>query len=321
MEEAYLKAKELVTKKYGRDYKYFALVTLGLCALLYKYKEHYDDVADLFNRMDIYLDNDSVLNIIKKNKIEAVDYDDDEDEKFNNDNIASDALSYEGHSCRIIDGKACLVTSNPTIIMDIRANKTVVLNNFIHEFNHLVKNIVDGCHLLDDKLGIEIRSGINYYIWSYDIEEDCVSEAICFCALDEVINVFQTTEMMESLLMLDGIIPDEDVAKHYNELDEELMHDDVGYERVTKEVKPLWENPEFHDLIDDNIYDGNLFAIIEGFDNIMGESSFDRFASYVNAYNDEINNGIKSKKNVTPREKIKNVVKKFNNLTNYVYKK
>ena len=310
MEEAYLKAKELVTKKYGRDYKYFALVTLGLCALLYKYKEHYDDVADLFNRMDIYLDNDSVLNIIKKNKIEAVDYDDDEDEKFNNDNIASDALSYEGHSCRIIDGKACLVTSNPTIIMDIRANKTVVLNNFIHEFNHLVKNIVDGCHLLDDKLGIEIRSGINYYIWSYDIEEDCVSEAICFCALDEVINVFQTTEMMESLLMLDGIIPDEDVAKHYNELDEELMHDDVGYERVTKEVKPLWENPEFHDLIDDNIYDGNLFAIIEGFDNIMGESSFDRFASYVNAYNDEINNGIKSKKNVTPREKIKNVVKK-----------
>ena len=121
--------------------------------------------------------------------------------------------------------------------------------------------------------------------------------------------------------MLDGIIPDEDVAKHYNELDEELMHDDVGYERVTKEVKPLWENPEFHDLIDDNIYDGNLFAIIEGFDNIMGESSFDRFASYVNAYNDEINNGIKSKKNVTPREKIKNVVKKFNKLTNYVYKK
>jgi len=127
--------------------------------------------------------------------------------------------------------------------------------------------------------------------------------------------------MMESLLMLDGIIPDEDIAKHLNELDKDLIHDDIGYEKVTKEVRPLWENPEFHDLIDNNIYDGNIVAIIDGFDNIMGESSFDRFASYVNAYNDEINNGIKSKKNVTSRDKIKNVVKKFNKLTNYVYKK
>ena len=322
MEEAYLKAKELVTNKYGRDYKYFALITLSLCAILYKYKEHQDEIADLFNRTDIYLDNDSVLNIIRKNKIKHFNYTEDEDKKYYNNNyISTGAMSDSGYSCCIEDGKTSIISNNPIIIMDLRDNKTVILNNFIHELNHLVKNIVDGCTLLDSELGIEIRSGINFYQWFYRPDEDIKYEIDCFCALDEVINVFQTTEMVESLLMLDGIIPDEDIQEHFDELDKDLMHDDVGYEGVTRLVRPLWENPEFHDLIDNNIYSGNLFEIIDGFDRIMGDNTFDRFASYVQKYNDYMNNGKKPKRNEIYKEKIKNTVNRFNKLTDFVYKK
>ena len=127
--------------------------------------------------------------------------------------------------------------------------------------------------------------------------------------------------MTESLLMLDGIIPDDDVKIHYDTLDKELMHDDIGYELVTKEIRPLWENETFKRLIEDNIMIGNLAEIISSFDSVLGEEAFENFAILLDDYDEEImNNGI-SKKSKKIQSKIRSVVNMYNNLTNFVYKK
>lgn len=322
MEEAYIVAKKLVTEKYGRNYKYFSLVTLALSAIIYKYMDHIDDIVNLFNKTVLYLDKDSLNNIVKKNKINNIDYSDEEEKLNNNNYVSSQAFSYSGYSGMISNNEFQPIIENPIIIADTRGNKTLILNNLIHEFNHLVKNIVNGYEILEnDEVGFAVRSGIDIFKWIFDFDTYTTYEITCFSLLDETINVFETTEMTESLLMLDGIIPDEDVKYHFDSLDKELMQEDIGYELLAEELRPLWNNEEFRNLIEDNIYEGNIDNIISKFEDIMGVGSFERFTDLLDDYDEEIMNNGFSKKRKKIKEKIKTMVKRYNNLTNFVYKK
>lgn len=313
MEEAYLKAKELVTNKYGRNYKYFALLTLALTAVIYKYKDYDGIVTDLFNQIEFYIENDTVTNIMKKNHIS----------EYDEDTYYSNAISFCGCSVDYDenDDEINVIVERPKILLDSSINKTLVLNELIHEFNHLIKGVINGYDSCDEECSVSFRSGLQIFKYIFNKEEKIETTLIYFCIFDEAINVLETTEMTESLLMLDGIIPDDDVKIHYDMLDKELMHDDIGYELVTKEIRPLWENETFKRLIEDNIMIGNLAEIIYSFDSVLGEEAFENFAILLDDYDEEImNNGI-SKKSKKIQSKIRSVVNMYNNLTNFVYKK
>ena len=139
--------------------------------------------------------------------------------------------------------------------------------------------------------------------------------------LNEAINVLETCEMSESLLMLDGIIPDKDVSDFYNGLDKDKLCSPEGYENVISLFKPLWDNKYFHDLIEDNIVEGNLNEIITGYENIMGENSFEDFAILLDDYDDETSMYDTPLKIDKLENSIISTINKFNELTKFVYKK
>lgn len=323
MENCYIKARDAVIDKLGRNYKYFPLVTLGLCAILYKYKEYENDVLDLFKNMEIYLDEDDVYSIIKKNNIQRLAIDEEYEDTLNDHSIICSGLSFSGKICDYTKGKAVPVYSNPVLICECRYFPVRTLNNFLHEFNHLVKSIKNGFEIYNekDRIGYSIRTGIEMNTTLFCPKTRSTIEIIDFSALDEAINVCEVTEMTESLLMLDGIIPDYDVASYYDTLNKDDMKKDEGYDMAVKLFRPLWENAIFHSLIENNIYMGNLNEIINGYEDIMGNNSFEDFANLLDDYDDEVsmydNPDLQKKLEI----QIKNIVNRFNKLTNYVYKK
>ena len=322
MEEAYIQAKELVTKKYSRNYKYFSLLTLALTAIIYKYRDYDEIIANWFNSIKLYIEADNVSNIIKKHHISN----NEATEGINCNKgmyVYSSAISFCGCSVDYDadEDEINVTVENPKIVLDTTNNKTIVLNNLIHELNHSVKSIVNGIDSCEEESSVSFRSGIQIFKYTFNKEERCKTTDIYFCMFDEVINVLETTEMTESLLMLDGIIPDEDVKRDFDELDKELMSEDIGYEMSVKELRPLWSNDNFRNLIEDNIFIGNLYEIVTSFDTLLGEDAFENFAILLDDYDDEIMSNGNSKKSKRIRNKIRNVVNLYNNLTNYVYKK
>ena len=323
MESCYIKARNAVIKKLGRDNEYFPLVTLGLCALLYKYKEHEKDVLDLFNRMDLYLDNNDVNSIIKKNNIKRLEFDEEYEDILNEHSIICSGLSNSGKFCDYSKGRAIPVYTNPVLICECSFSSFRTLNNFLHEFNHLVKSIDNGFEIYneEDRIGYSVRTGVEMNTTLFCPETRSTIEIIDFSTLDEAINVCEVTEMTESLLMLDGLIPDSDVNSYYNYLDKDKMIKDVGYDEIVKLFRPLWENDVFHNLIEDNIYSGNFSEIINSFENIMGEDTFEDFANLLDDYDDEVSMYDNPKKKKQLKLKINKFINNFNNLTNFVYKK
>ena len=314
MEESYVLAKKVVTEKYGKDYKYFSLLTLVLCAILNRYKEHTDDIVDLFNRTMIYIDNDSLYNISRKNKLEYANMRKDSDDL---------AISYSGFDGYFENNEFIPTIHPPLILCDNRTNKTLVLNVMIHELNHLVKGIYNNHEIIKDEdvCGFSVRTGIDILQCLYNRPANLEICRNSYGVLYEAINVLETGEMTKNLLQLDGIIPDEDIKEYFDELDKDLMLENIGYEFVVKELTPLWANDNFRSLIEDNIYEGNLVNIVNGFEEIMGNGSFERFTDTLDDFDEAINNNCNAKKRRFYREKIRNYVNKYNNLTKFVYKK
>lgn len=323
MENCYVKARSAVIKKLGRNYEFFPLVTLGLCALLYKYKEHEKDILELFKKMDLYLDEDDVYSIIKKNNIKRLAVDEEYENTLNEHSIICSGLSCTGKFCDYFKGKVIPVYSNPVLICECSYSSFRTLNNFLHEFNHLVKSIENGFEVYNekDRIGYSVRTGVEMNTTLFCPETKSTVEIIDFSSLDEAINVCEVTEMTESLLILDGIIPDSDVASYYDTLDKDKMIIDEGYDAVVKLFRPLWENKVFHNLIEENIYIGNFNEIINGFENITGDNSFEDFAILLDDYDDEVSTGDNPYNKKQLELKINKFINRFNKLTNYVYKK
>lgn len=322
MEKSYFQARNLVIKKFGRNYKHFPLVVLGLTAIIFRYKEYYDEIEKLFNNLDIFIDDDSLFNIIKKNNIKNVDFDEDDDKFHNSEYLSSHAFSFHGHNCKIVNGEYIYISDKPCIIIDSRCIPEELLNNFIHELNHLVLNIRNGYKKINDKLGMTTRIGLEIYDWYYEPIDCSIHEVFYYEALSEVVNTFETTETTESLLMLDGIIPDNDVRDFFDTLDKDTLSDDFGYECLIIELWALWNNCCFRDLIEKNIYDGNIKDIISGFEYVMGKGSFEEFADILDDYNYLVSCGGDAEKREELRKQIKFFVKKYNDLTkNLIYKK
>lgn len=304
MEKCYVKALKLVSSRYDSNYEYFNILVLALSTLLYKYKDKEDLVESIFKDVDIYIEKESIENVLKRNNIEIVEFGNEED-------IIDDmGISHNGYDFIFENNKVVISKAKPFIICNSSCNNTELLNTFIHEFNHLIKFRNETSNL--DKPEYTIRNGIGYFRCIYKPNTDVLYEYDYYHVFDEVINVIETTEMMENieLLPIDNL-----------DIDRSLLSVDMSYELCVDLIRPLWDNPKFRSLIKDNIIDGSIDNIIESFNNTLGENSFERLANYLDdlQYLEDTNNY--KKKYYRLKNNIKKMVKEYNNKTSYTYHK
>ena len=127
------------------------------------------------------------------------------------------------------------------------------------------------------------RSGISYATFTYDRNTDLLTETEYYSTLDEVINVYQTTEIMNYIMMLDGVVLDEDFQNYINSLDKDKINKTNGYDKCCDVFKKIWNNPILKEILEEHLLDGDLEEIAIDFDNTVGMECFDQMADLLDS--------------------------------------
>lgn len=316
MEEYYILAKKIISSKYNENDKYYNMILVALTTLLYKYKDYTFLIEKIFNDVDISIEDDSIRNILKKKDIHIVDFEEDEDEIDEGINTTF-GISNIGYTFILENSKFIKINDKPFIICNSNCSDTLLLNSFIHEFNHLIKGSLN--NLVYEDLEYSIRCGIGYYRCIHNVEKDTLREEEYYDSLDEAINVIQTTEMMKNIELLQ--VEEASLKKYLDSLDKDEISKDFGYDLCVEVIRPLWENDNFRSLIEDNIVEGNIIRVVSSFDNVLGEGSFEKFADYLDDL-DILGGFNKNSRKINKlQNNIRNMIKEYNSKTYYTYYK
>lgn len=278
MEEHYLYAKQILHHKY-HDSPFYPMFVVSMFALLEKYPDYLNLITYLFLSTKIYIEDDSVGAILERYEINYVTFDED-----NKNRYETLGISIPQDVVNIVNKKLVRETKSPVIVCSsYHVSPTVLLNTFIHEMNHLVKGSLHAFSMrhVDNTTICSSRIGINTRYYQHQQGEDDFLITNEFEILDEVINTLQTTELMHSVFQLDGMIPDYSIQNYLNRLNQWEGLKDQGYEDVTKLLKPLWDNPTFRKMIEDVLVEGNISSMIQEYNSIMGDGSFEELAHAV----------------------------------------
>lgn len=317
MENSYVLAKKLVSNKYKSNDSLYQIMLVAFTTLFYKYKDYSDIVEKVFNDTDVFISKESVKEILERENINIVSFSEEENVIDNGINKTY-GISSLGKSYCISEDDFKKVDGKPFLVVSSNCSKTLLLNTIIHEFNHLIKSYINS--VTEDKFLYTIRCGVSLYQCRYDKKKDILYEYNYFDILDEVINTLQTTEMVKNILMLDGIV-DDDTQKYIDSLNKDSMQEDFGYDISVRTFKPLWNNSTFRSLIEDNIVEGNIKYIMDEFDRILGSGSFITFTDLLDDLDEEDNGKRNNRKINKIRNKIKNIIIRYNSETQNVYKK
>lgn len=269
MIDNYKKAYQLAEKKYTKEDISFPMIVLSLYGLLTKYTNNQDLVEKVFLETDIWIGKESVEKILEEKGIDSSNFYEEEQDNPSDNSYVPAVSSTSKYLERDKKNNIQLIEEKPFIVCgDIEKNpKETILNTFIHEFSHLVK-AQRNSHLIEED-EIEnahyLRSGLHFYKYSYNKEKKIFEEGDYFTILDEVINVLETSEILEFIKELDGIIPNEEVSNYFESLNKEKLVEDYGYLDIVEILKPLWKIESFKSLIEENIIDGNLSNIVDQF--------------------------------------------------------
>lgn len=309
MEENYLCAKQHVIDRYGSNCPYFPYFVLALYAMLSKYPNNQDLVLQLFHDMDIFFEDDTILNIMERHNLLDEDFKN-EEERFDSSICETYGVSSPGYTVSVSDGVGSVQFCSPAIACSVQhTSPSVLLNVFIHEFNHLIKGLNHGIsyYQTDDCFSYSTRSGLNQYVCRYYPEQEMVEEVDAHNILDEAINTIQTTEMMRLILSLDGIVPDGNVQSLLDSFDRVVAEQDIGYDSAVELIRPLWEIDSFRHLVEKHLLDGQIDTIIEDFDSKVGEGAFEDLADSLDLVDEFDSIRVRGKK----MEKLKNHIRKM----------
>ena len=293
----YILAKETVQKKYPVTHPFYSLFVFSLYAFFHKYSRMKSKIQELFYDTDIYIENGSVFEIMKNHSLDSEDF-------YNGENDSEDgsityALSSMGYSFSMSTDSVQFEKASPFIVCSLNEiSPTVLLNLFIHEMNHLIKGIQNGYQTYqnDTKIGYYLRSGLNYYHYYYEKENDYLYEVDYFNTLDEVINTIQSTEMVLEIKALLEYLEDAETSNFARTLDSSQMNEYYGYETCVDVFRSLWSDDSFRLLVENNIIQGDIQTIIDEFNRIMGDDCFMDLADTLDEIDDLESVGSNSKK-------------------------
>lgn len=267
MNEKYMFAKNLVRQKYSYMSNIENLLILGIYGLLSVYNNYQKIIKKVFLDTDILFEHGTVNQILDRHHIEFADF------KFDEDGISNYSkvhTIYNKGPYVYIEDDNIKVGKEKTFIAISTDNTdmTVLLNSFVHEMGHIIKGYTKNCSLKDksDKKYAFIRTGLCLDALIYNKLDGEYYNYKIMEALDETINVIQTTEALKEIKKLGNMIPDEDVQLLFNSLNMQLLDKDLKHTKLVSVIKPLWECDSFRKLIEENIVEGRLLYIKKYFD-------------------------------------------------------
>ena len=321
MVEAYFLAKKIVEDRFGVNYLYYPMMVIALSILLFKYYDYSAFIATLFYYIDFYIEDSSIVDIMKRNNINyPISF---KEEDVNNNLYEINGVSFDGNFFSFDDNMFVKYErSKPFLICDSeKCSPSQLLNVFIHEMNHLIKGFINNqeFHNYSNTREYSIRNGVSLYHCKYDVSSDTLFEYQYFDILDEVINTIQTTDMIQDIFQLKEIISDRKISEYLNTLSPDELKSDFGYNSCVKLFRPLWENDSFRNMIEKELLEGDLSNLTYEFDSIMGHGSFMDMADTLDdiEYIDSLSN------NYLKLAKLKfhflKLVRKYNKCTKFVY--
>ena len=154
--------------------------------------------------------------------------------------------------------------------------------------------------------------GLSITSHRFDKKEKTLQSISLFDTLDEVINVLQTTEMVEATLSLKDVVSDPKVQQYFYFIKPELMGNDFGYNTCTDAFRPLWKNDFFKSLVEAHLMDGNIQEIITKYEEIMGENSFYQLDELLEQLDQMEDQGTKGEELEKVKNQIQTIILKFN---------
>ena len=300
-------AKKIVEKKYNKNNPYYPMYILSLYGIIKKYKD-IDLIEKVFLTTDIYIEEDSISNILKNHNINCFDYEESEEE-----NNTIFGISTNNHNFNMTEeGDFFFQEENPFLICSIKeCNPTILLNTFIHELLHLIKSNRNSFNYeqKDKDFFYSIRCGIAYYDYTYTSYDDTLSSIEYFDTIDEAINVIDTSEVINYIYEIKDLIDNKLLSNYLNSLDDKVLLKDSGYEEVVPLIRKLWQIDSFKESINNNILDGNIEDIINNFDNYTYKGAFLKLANLIDKIDFlEISNN-RNKKLIRLKKEILEIIK------------
>ena len=283
MVEAYLLAKQTVSSRYSPRHKYFSFFVTCLYALLCEYSEHTDIVIHTFLECDFFLENRRISEILRRHKVDQVDYDHfHEDEDYISYGVSGPGYMLSSSN----DGSITFQKQAPFVAccMDPHEMERVV-NTFCHEMGHLIKSRENACYMDEDEEKKEfiLRSGFSYSYYHYYPKKEELQSFHRFGILDEAINCIQTTEALSYIPSLSFAEDDSKLMKFLSSLDFDILQEDCGYEIVVPIVRILWEDQDTREIIQNSIVEDGMMDFLNHFATIEGIDSFGKFVNLLDA--------------------------------------
>ena len=323
MEEQFMQAKQLVDEKYSEEDPYYGVYVLGMYGLIRKYPHHLSFIQKLFRKTEIIIEKGLISKTLQKHNLSFQDIDEREEQQLAANGGSLPAISYSGifyfidrsNHFKRADG-------NPLVIVNGLCPPSFLLNSFIHEMNHMIKSQKHAFQI-EKKAGIErcsIRNGMEVSIYEMYPNSDDIDEMTSYNIFDEAINTIQTSEMIQDILALDGIIPIPCVQEFLDSCDKDDFEDDPMYQDVIEVTLPLLKNPHFRSLVDENLIIGHLKPIEEDFESKLGKGSLMIFSDLLDELEDEASYSNNSKRKKALKKQIAKYVQAYNEKS-YAYQK
>ena len=320
MEEDYILARKAARKVASKicslDNDYFEFFTVAIYAILRIYDDDYKDfIIGLVEECDIYFDYGSVEEIMKKNGLY---------ENFDFDTDPSSAIAVSIPDTFLHFDETCFDfdhSNKPTIVCSKDCeNLTVILNTFIHEFQHLLTSYFKPVEIKyeDDEQIASLRSGLSITRYVYDGED--IKDYHYFRIINEAITVVRTTEAMKEILSLKEFCPDDDVLSFIDELDRYYIEHDFAYEEIIPIFRTLWKNEQFKQLVERNIVSGDIQEIVDEFNEDLGVGEFQRMAQLLDdiSYTSQFNKKMELRR---LKDELRKIIKAYNTKNNVLQKR
>lgn len=278
-------AEKIINKRFSKNDETYGLYILSCYGLLSKFGENYTPlIENLFQNTNFYTENKTLQEILLENN--TLSHIPVELETENTSIIAvsffSDDLFFNEY------GKVIHKKTNPKIFCStLTQSKNDILNVFTHEASHLIKGAINNV-TKEPYNSFTIRCGLNtvkYYIENEDIYTLNKNRT-----LDEIINVFQVSDIMSEIKKLTPEELPKEARSYFQELDLNTLDDPYGYDFFHDICLPLWQNEHFKTNIEDHIITGELDEIANDFDKIVDSPLFEDFSYYLDCIEIKIEN-------------------------------
>lgn len=174
------------------------------------------------------------------------------------------------------DGRCVFEQDPPKLFCStLGVSQNDLLNIFTHELNHLLKSRIKS-HGRIGTNGYWLRNGLHYFT-SY-LQDRFIYESQQAEMLDEVINVFQTSDIMKEIKQLDSYRFSYPLQSYLRTLDFESLDEPFGYTLTATMFDTFWRKTNFKEQIKKPLILGDIPIIKENFNRMVEDDLFSSFA-------------------------------------------